>query len=48
MKYIENGDVALTTDYVGVSRHLDRHQMEFLMTTLVRLCRQHAAADASC
>jgi AraC-like DNA-binding protein len=40
LKYIENGDVAITVDYVGVSRHLDRHQMEFLMTTLVRLCRQ--------
>jgi Arabinose-binding domain of AraC transcription regulator, N-term len=40
LKYIENGDVAVTIDYVGVSRHLDRHQMEFLMTTLVRLCRQ--------
>src|SRR3984957_5589525 len=40
LKYIDNGDVAVTIDYVGVSRHLDRHQMEFLMTTLVRLCRQ--------
>jgi AraC-like DNA-binding protein len=40
LKYIEKGDVAIRIDYVGVSRHLDRHQMEFLMTTLVRLCRQ--------
>jgi AraC-like DNA-binding protein len=40
LKYIDNGDVGVTIDYVGVSRHLDRHQMEFLMTTLVRLCRQ--------
>jgi AraC-like DNA-binding protein len=40
LKYIENGDVATTIDYVGVSRHLDRQQMEFLMTTVVRLCRQ--------
>lgn len=40
LKYIENGDAVMTIDYVGVSRHLDRHQMEFLMTTLVRLCRQ--------
>ena len=40
LKYNEKGDVAITIDYVGVSRHLDRHQMEFLMTTLVRLCRQ--------
>jgi AraC-like DNA-binding protein len=40
LKYIEKGEVAIAIDYVGVSRHLDRHQMEFLMTTLVRLCRQ--------
>ncbi|HMG78468.1 MAG TPA: AraC family transcriptional regulator ligand-binding domain-containing protein, partial [Xanthobacteraceae bacterium] len=40
LKYVEDGDVTITIDYVGVSRHLDRHQMEFLMTTLVRLCRQ--------
>src|SRR5580698_4779415 len=40
LKYIDNGDVAVTIDYVGVSRHLDRHQMEFVMTMLVRLCRQ--------
>ena len=25
--------------YVGVSRHMDRHQIEFFATTLVRLCR---------
>ena len=26
--------------YVGVSRHVDRHQIEFFATTLIRLCRQ--------
>jgi AraC-like DNA-binding protein len=31
---------ALAIDYVGVSRLADRHQMEFLLTTLVRTCRQ--------
>ncbi len=40
LRYIDNGDVAIKIDYVGVSRHLDRHQIEFLMTTQVRLCRQ--------
>jgi AraC-like DNA-binding protein len=40
LKYMERGAVSITIDYVGVSRHLDRHQMEFLLTTLVRLCRQ--------
>ncbi len=40
LKYIENGNVTVTINYVGISRHSDRHQMEFLMTMLVRLCRQ--------
>jgi hypothetical protein len=26
--------------YLGVSRHLDRHQVEFWMVALVRICRQ--------
>jgi AraC-like DNA-binding protein len=26
-------------DYVGVPRHLDRHQIEFVLTMLVRICR---------
>ena len=41
LKYIDRGDsIIITIDYVGVSRHLDRHQIEFLMVTLVRICRQ--------
>ena len=41
LKYIDRGDnIVITIDYVGVSRHLDRHQIEFLMVTLVRICRQ--------
>jgi AraC-like DNA-binding protein len=40
LKYIDRGDVGVTFDYVGISRHLDRHQIEFWMTTLVRICRQ--------
>jgi len=35
-----NGDVGIIFNYVGVSRHLDRHQIEFFMTTTVRICRQ--------
>jgi AraC-like DNA-binding protein len=38
VKYLEGRDVRF--DYVGVARHLDRHQIEFFMTVLVRLCRQ--------
>ena len=26
--------------YVGVERHLDRHQVEFWLTTIIRICRQ--------
>ena len=40
LTYNANGDVAITFDYVGVSRHLDRHQIEFFVTTLVRVCRE--------
>ena len=37
----KNGaQLAVTYNYVGVSRHLDRHQIEFWMASLVRLVRQ--------
>ena len=39
LDYIENGGFIITIRYVGVSRHVDRHQMEFFMTVLVRMCR---------
>jgi AraC-like DNA-binding protein len=35
-----NGDVGFTYTYVGVSRHLDQHQIEFFVTMTVRICRQ--------
>ena len=40
LTYVDGNDVGITFDYVGVSRHLDRHQIEFFLTVLVRLCRQ--------
>ncbi len=40
LKYFEKDDVRVTFDYVGIARHSDRHQIEFFMTVLVRLCRQ--------
>jgi AraC-like DNA-binding protein len=40
IKYTENNDVVIGFDYAGVSRHKDRHQIEFFMTFLIRLCRQ--------
>lgn len=30
----------LLFEYIGVSRHLDRHQIEFWVAALIRLCRQ--------
>jgi AraC-like DNA-binding protein len=39
-KCVDGKDVRIVLDYVGVSRHLDRHQIEFWITALVRLCRQ--------
>ena len=40
--YTEDNDVAVRFNYVGVSRALDRHQIEFLITTFIRLCWQLA------
>jgi AraC-like DNA-binding protein len=40
LQFANQGDVGLAIRYVGVSRHRDRHQIEFLMTLLVRMCRQ--------
>ena len=33
-------DLALTTTYVGIKRLSDRHQIEFWVTSLVRICRE--------
>jgi len=40
LRYIEGKDISLTTKYVGVGRHLDRHQIEACLTVLIRLCRK--------
>ncbi len=40
IKCIEGREIRLVFNYVGVARHFDRHQIEFLMTALIRLCRQ--------
>ena len=40
LTYLDGRSVVVTFHYVGVSRHLDRHQIEFFMVFLVRLCRQ--------
>jgi AraC-like DNA-binding protein len=40
LKCLDGEDVRMVFDYVGVARHSDRHQIEFFMTALIRLCRQ--------
>jgi AraC-like DNA-binding protein len=42
LRYVEGAEIRITFEYVGVSRHLDRHQIEFCMVTLIRMCRQLA------
>jgi AraC-like DNA-binding protein len=40
LKCLQGQDIQVLFEYVGVARHSDRHQIEFLMTALIRLCRQ--------
>ena len=41
LRYVDHGDcLAIVLSYVGVARHSDQHQIEALVTFLVRLCRE--------
>jgi len=40
LKLREAGDIGFDFDYVGIARNSDRHQIEFAMVSLVRICRQ--------
>ena len=40
IRCLKGADIRLVVEYVGVARHSDRHQIEFLMTLLIRVCRQ--------
>ncbi len=40
IRCLKGADIRLVVEYVGVARHSDRHQIEFLMTLLIRICRQ--------
>ena len=40
LQYSERDDVKIAFHYVGISRHIDQHQIEFFVTTTVRICRQ--------
>ena len=37
---MQDGSAVIALDYVNVDRDADRHQMEFWLVTLVRICRQ--------
>jgi AraC-like DNA-binding protein len=40
LRFVDRGDVGISFRYLGVSRHFDRHQIEFVVTTLFRTCAQ--------
>ena len=40
LRYRDARSIDVAFHYIGVSRHLDRHQIEFFMVFLIRLCRQ--------
>jgi AraC-like DNA-binding protein len=40
LAYLEGKEFGINIEYVGVSRHLDRHQIEFWMAALMIGCRQ--------
>jgi len=40
IKYLGGNDIRIVCNYVGVPRHSDRHQIEWWLTLLIRLCRK--------
>src|SRR5947209_1452948 len=40
LRFRSDGSTVIALDYVNVDRSSDRHQIEFWVTTVVRLCRQ--------
>lgn len=39
LRYFEGRDIRMVTNYFGVARHLDRHQLEYWLTALIRVSR---------
>jgi AraC-like DNA-binding protein len=39
-KYLQGKEIRIVFNYVGFPRHLDRHQIECLLTLVIRMCRQ--------
>jgi AraC-like DNA-binding protein len=42
--FLKGEDISVRFEYKGVSRFSDRHQIEFFITTLIRICRQLSGA----
>jgi AraC-like DNA-binding protein len=40
LKYLGGTNIGIVFHYVGVGRHRDRHQIEFFIAALIRLCRK--------
>jgi len=40
LRFRDEDQIAMTFRYVGVDRNSDRHQIEFWLTSLARICRQ--------
>lgn len=40
LRYRAGPDITVEVRSVGVARHLDHHQIEFVMTALIRMCRK--------
>jgi AraC-like DNA-binding protein len=45
LKFLTTGKPTIELGYVGVARHSDTQQMEFLVTTVIRSCRALASCD---
>lgn len=38
--YVDGKSISISLRYLGVQRHPDRHQIEFYLTALIRICRK--------
>ncbi|QRM28518.1 AraC family transcriptional regulator [Microvirga sp. VF16] len=47
LRYISGTMAGIRFNYAGIPRHVDRHQMEFWMTAMVRICRRLTGRDIS-
>jgi AraC-like DNA-binding protein len=45
LQYLNKGECCIRYKYDGVSRHTDRHQIEFWITAFARLCRRLTDSD---